>query len=672
MTFRRKTSIIYILDHKLDKNTYREREKVMKKVCLLFTTVVMIMLFALSANALELTGQCGENVYWIFDNSTGELVVSGAGPMTDYELFDDDNPFSFKDIRSVVIGDGVTSIGDYTFSYEKGITSVIIPESVTSIGDYAFIGCEKLESLTIPDSVISIGDAAFWGCEKLESLTIPDSVISIGDSAFQDCENITSITLGSNIETIGEEAFYRCKKLERITIPDSVISIGHSAFSYCPNLADVAIGKGVVSVDDFAFAGCNLKSITIPDNVAYIGTAVFYATPLEGIIVDENNAAYSNDENGVLYNKDKTVLLEYPSGNKNTTYTIPESVTSIRQRAFVFCNNLESIVIPGTVETVSQEAFLLCLKLSEVIISDGVSSVESMAFVNNQYLDSITIEDMDVDLGENSIGANTYKVVGLEQEEFINHWIRVLKSGADVAVSEELEAYLVYTDDMIHIGKIYCHAGSTAEAYAVENNVDYELIHFYKGEWTYDYEQMIRFRKCIHCDALEIENLETIESGDVEIVAPIDPDADFEVDEIEKTGDSYLLIKEAVTNSLGTEWDVLKAFDITFKNKDGVHVQPDGTVKVKLPLDWEKEGDYKVYRVNDDGTLTDMNAYRQGSHMVFDTNHFSVYVIVEERVQEEPEAPTNEESPFDFFTKIINWFKELIEKIIKFFRSIGV
>jgi hypothetical protein len=123
----------------------------------------------------------------------------------------------------------------------------------------------------------------------------------------------------------------------------------------------------------------------------------------------------------------------------------------------------------------------------------------------------------------------------------------------------------------------------------------------------------------------------------VEIEIPEQPDLDVEVDPVLPTEENYILVEKALES---TKYDVLKVFDITLKNSEGVHVQPNGTVKVKLPLDWEKDGNYKVYRVNTDKTLTDMNAYRQGSHMVFETDHFSIYVIAEERVVTAPTAKT--------------------------------
>jgi hypothetical protein len=130
------------------------------------------------------------------------------------------------------------------------------------------------------------------------------------------------------------------------------------------------------------------------------------------------------------------------------------------------------------------------------------------------------------------------------------------------------------------------------------------------------------------------------DSGDVEIEIPEQPELDVEVDPVLPSEDNYVLVEEALDSTGNQNQAILKVFDINLKNSDGVHVQPSGTVKVKLPLDWSKNGNYKVYRVNDDGTLTDMNAYRQGSHMVFETDHFSIYVIAEERVVTDPTAKT--------------------------------
>ena len=161
----------------------------MKKIISLFISLVMLLSITaglnLTVNAETLTGKCGENVTYSLDTSTGELVISGTGDMTDYSLYIYAPWHSnSSSIKTVTISSGVTSIGRYAFSYCGKLTSVTIPDNVTSIGDRAFEVCSSLTSVTIPNSVTSIGDDAFYSCDNLTSVTIPNSVTSIGDSAF--------------------------------------------------------------------------------------------------------------------------------------------------------------------------------------------------------------------------------------------------------------------------------------------------------------------------------------------------------------------------------------------------------------------------------------------------------------------------------------------------------
>ena len=171
-----------------------------------------------------------------------------------------------------------------------------------------------------------------------------------------------------------------------------------------------------------------------------------------------------------------------------------------------------------------------------------------------------------------------------------------------------------------------CDRGCGASDTVVEEGTMDPDAHSF-GNWvTQENKQQ---RKCSLCGYTESKI--STNGGDVEIEAPEQPDVEFDVDHIETTDERYILVEEALGGTEDTDQEILKVFDINLNSKNGVHVQPSGTVKVKLPLDWEKEGNYKVYRVNEDGTLTDMEAYQQGSHMVFETDHFSLYVIVEEK-----------------------------------------
>ena len=355
-----------------------------------------------------------------------------------------------------------------------------------------------------------------------------------------------------------------------------------------------------------------------------------------------------------------------------TDVSISNTVITIGDRAFESCMGLSEIVIPDSVTTIGDYAFNFCSCVENIYLSKNIKSIGLQAFSQTPCLEKAFIKSIDVELSDYVICATEYAIYNISREEFISLYREFIRTLDEQLIKKlgNCIKILDYKVDDVFIGTIYCHAGSTAEKYAIENGVDYELTHFFEGEWTYDYDNMIRYRKCIHCDELETEPLETTESGDVEIIEPTNPDTDFTVDVIE----DYVVIEETISNNITTDFEIVKAFDINLKNKDGVHVQPDGTVKVKLPLDWSKNGVYKVYRVNDDGTLTDMNAYRQGSHLVFDTDHFSIYVIVVEGA--EPEAPTepdtpatpDEESKDNFFSKILDWFRALLDLIMSMFK----
>ena len=224
------------------------------------------------------SGTCGENLTWELNLETGTLTISGTGKMADYS---NNNPwYSNDNIKSVIIEDGITSIGNDAFYKCENLTFVSIPGSVTSIGHGAFSYCIGLSGIDIPDSVVSIGGGAFSNCNNLESITIPgnirtinnnlfydcdslveiiipDTVLSIGESAFAYCDNLTNISLSDSITSIGSRAFSNCTSLDKIIIPDSVTSIGISAFDNCYNLTSITLPVGVTSIPVFAFRNCN-------------------------------------------------------------------------------------------------------------------------------------------------------------------------------------------------------------------------------------------------------------------------------------------------------------------------------------------------------------------------------------------------------------------------------
>ena len=191
------------------------------------------------------------------------------------------------------------------------------------------------------------GDGTYCVSDCSESaegdMSIPDvhnglPVTSIGANAFAWCRNLTSITIPNSITSIDECAFSDSDSLTSITIPDSVTSIGDYAFSDCNDLASVTIGSGVTNIGETAFYGCySLKSI----------------------IVNSANINYTSVDE-VLFNKEKTKLLQYPAGKTNVSYTIPDNVTNIGAYAFRYDENLTSITIPDSVTNIGNYAFYFC------------------------------------------------------------------------------------------------------------------------------------------------------------------------------------------------------------------------------------------------------------------------------------------------------------------------
>ena len=331
-----------------------------KRVLSVFLVLCFVLTLLPAAFADSSTsGACGDNLTWTLDGD-GTLTISGTGKMWDSDYYNDyDVPWAdfLASIEKVVISKGVTSIGNEAFKWCERLTNVTIPDSITSIGNSAFYDCSSLTSVTIPDSVTSIGEWAFYGCSSLTSVTIPHGVTSIGGAAFWGCSSLTSVTIGNSVTSIGEWAFSDCSSLTSVTIPDSVTSIGYCAFSGCSSLTSVTIGNGVTSIND-SFSGCvSLKNFT----------------------VSESNSAYSSKD-GVLFNKNKTKLVAYPAGKTNTSYTIPNSVSEIKEWAFSDCSDLTNVTIPNSVSKISYGTFECCENLKSVTIPTSVKSIDGRAF----------------------------------------------------------------------------------------------------------------------------------------------------------------------------------------------------------------------------------------------------------------------------------------------------
>jgi hypothetical protein len=301
-------------------------------------------------------------------------------------------------LTGITIPSSVPTIGNNAFEYCSGLTGITIPGCVTSIGGEAFEGCTGLTNITIPDSVTSIGEYAFDSCTGLTSVSIGSGVSSIGDRVFFYCTRLTGAYFYGNAPTMGDAVFFNCASGftvyyragatgftnpwygyptalfpftytvasgavtitgytgsgGAVVIPDTidglpVVSIGSSAFNDKTSITHITIPNSVTIIGANAFSYCTgLTNITIPASVTSIGVGAFsFCTGLTCIHVDEGNSAYSSQD-GVLYNKDQTTLVMYPTG-KSGSFIIPDGVTEILYSAFFHCTNLPSVTIPASV-----------------------------------------------------------------------------------------------------------------------------------------------------------------------------------------------------------------------------------------------------------------------------------------------------------------------------------
>ena len=290
-----------------------------------------------------------------------------------------------KNITTATIENGCKWIRGRAFIDYENLTSVTIPNSVTTIGKYAFEDCKSLTSVTIPNSVTAIGIYAFNNCSSLTIYCEAESQPSDWGSLWNysncpvvwDCHNndeasdgyiyvvIDNIRYGikDGVATVVRQA----SNIQTVTIPASITYKG-TAYS-------------VTSIGNDAFYSCSgLTSVVIGDSITSIGIGVFKNfSRLTNITVDENNRAYKSID-GNLYSKDGTTLIQYAIGKTVTTFTIPDSVTSIGEYAFYNCDSLTSVVIPDGVTSIGEYAFYNCRSLTSIIIPDSVTSIDGFAF----------------------------------------------------------------------------------------------------------------------------------------------------------------------------------------------------------------------------------------------------------------------------------------------------
>ena len=348
-------------------------------------------------------------------------------------------------LENITIPNSVNEIGESAFELCNNLKSIIIPNGVTSIKQSTFENCSSLKNIVIPGNMENIKYDAFYNCHSLESISLPSSITSIGRDAFSGfkgpifCYTNSEAHKYAEKEEIGyillddvtsdittsylikeEEIIDISEKKDRSvtakwTLEDRTITISGNGnmkvwncdeideddgyeewnkeyFKYA-NIANHAIiTQGVKNIGDNAFYESNcLIDITIPKETTSIGDNVFDGCiNLKSINVEENNQNYTSID-GVLFNKNKTEIICYPSEKEDKDYIIPNSVRDIADSAFNECCNLESVTIPESITNISDFAFYYCKNLKSIIIPASVTTIGYCAFRECNSLKNIII-----------------------------------------------------------------------------------------------------------------------------------------------------------------------------------------------------------------------------------------------------------------------------------------
>ena len=370
-----------------------------------------------------------KNQFLFYTSSDGN-VVTPSDDAFNVSIVSND----YKDGQGVITFSGeLTGIGDWAFSEISTLTSISIPASVTTIGDEAFSNCSGLNTLTfadgsqletigerafnetalsgtlnLPASLISIGEAAF-ATTKITAVTIPASVTSIEKYAFSGCSQLSSLTFadGSQLETIKDEVFNNTAIEGVLTLPASLTSIGWAAFG-ATKITAVNFPVSVTTIGQQAFAGCsNLATLNFADGsqLETIGIEAFERTALSGNL---DNLPASLKSIGVKAFSELAI----------TAVTIPASVTTIENEAFLLCNGLATLTfadnsqlktignsafkgtaisgelnnLPASLESIGNAAFN-GLTITGVVIPASVTAIGDYAFSGCSSLAALSFAD---------------------------------------------------------------------------------------------------------------------------------------------------------------------------------------------------------------------------------------------------------------------------------------
>ncbi|MBQ6020932.1 MAG: leucine-rich repeat protein [Clostridia bacterium] len=251
---------------------------------------------------------------------------------------------------------------------------------------------------------------------SIRSVVIQSGVTTVGDGAFTGCKKLTSVSIADTVRSIGDKAFSGCSVLRRIWIPDSVETVGVEAFKNCPKLQTAHIGAGLIELGASAFHAC---------------------AALAAIEVSDGNPCYAS-VNGVLFDKAKTVLLQYPAAKTDPEYTVPGTVRSIEEFAFTGCGNLQNVVFPDGLEKIGNSAFSNCSALACITLPGSLRSIDAYAFKDCGALSDISLPDGLEEIGYRVFEGTAYQTDAANWEDGVLYLGRHLIAADSASISGAL------------------------------------------------------------------------------------------------------------------------------------------------------------------------------------------------------------------------------------------
>ncbi len=307
-------------------------------------------------NTVSASGKLNSFITWTLDGNTGVLSIVGTGPMPDFA--NQGAPwFEYhENITSIVISEGITTVGKYSFVRCKNVISVSLPSTLKEIKYHGFNNCRSLVSVSLPPSLVTLDTSAFGECSALKEITVPGSVKNFGSSVFSHCGIVTA-TLEEGITVLPDSMFYNCDSLVKINLPSTLTAIEDTVFRDCSKISVFTVPKSVTSVGYGVFSDC---------------------VNLENIFVEDGNSHFC-DISGVFYSKDKKTLLCYPA-KRTGSYTIPDGTVTVAGAAFSGATKLSAITFPETLTRIEDYAFAWCYSLKNVTVGKNVTFVGRYAF----------------------------------------------------------------------------------------------------------------------------------------------------------------------------------------------------------------------------------------------------------------------------------------------------